>query len=120
MALIHCVLSKGNPADLNLDNSKIRPHILRCLNANKISEFPTTETKIKKCKEKLFDIEVFCSCRSIWRKQNYRIRDKQMVECSECFEWYHRICENIDDIYFMKNNASVKWFCKSCDIKKSR
>ena len=32
-----------------------------------------------------------------WKKSEKNIYEKQMVECSDWIEWFHRMCERIPD-----------------------
>ena len=60
--------------------------------------------KCKTCKNREIMVEIFCTCRMPWRKAKNNIYAKQMVECSKCGEWFHRMCERIPEDIFMKQN----------------
>ena len=37
-----------------------------------------------------------------WKKSDNIIYERQMVECSDSSEWFHRMCEQIPDAVFRK------------------
>ena len=84
------------------NQGKLRLHLLHCLTANKMTHFPMLQTATKTCVAKTVTIKVFCSCRMPWKKSGNNIYERQMVECSDCSEWFHRICERIPDVVFRK------------------
>ena len=91
---------------------KLRSHLLRCLSGGKITDFPVSERIHKRCLPKEICNQLFCSCRMPWRKADNNCFEKQMVECSGCLEWFHRMCERIPDIVFSKTDCN--WFCYQC------
>eukprot|EP00794_Sanderia_malayensis_P011536 gene11537-12729_t len=60
---------------VNFDQVKMRSHMLRGLlkKKNKLLPFPLKFTKTRKCHERVIEIEVFCSCRQIWKKSDDRV-----------------------------------------------
>ena len=52
-------------------------------------------------------IPVFCHC---------RLPDDGglMVSCSNCEEWFHKECETVPEIVWLKKNKKHIWFCKNC------
>ena len=65
-----------------------------------MTHFLMLQTAIKTCAAKSVTINVFCSCRMPWKKTENNIYERQMVECSDCSEWFHRMCEQIPDAVF--------------------
>ena len=54
------LLSNSNPVGIYFQEDKLRPHLLHCLAADKITEFPkSTKESYKLCREKLFHIDIF-------------------------------------------------------------
>ena len=38
---------------------------------------------------------------------------RQMIECSSCGEWFHRMCERVNDDNYDENNTD-DWVCSKC------
>ena len=58
------LLMDFNQIGIYFQEDKLRPHLLHCLAAGKITEFPkSTKESYKLCGEKLFHIDIFYSCR---------------------------------------------------------
>ena len=45
---------------------------------------------------------LFCSCRIPWKRSENNICEREMVECSDCSKWIHRMCERMPDGVFEK------------------
>ena len=57
------LLTNFNQVGIYFQEDKLRPHLLHCLAAEKITEFPKSiKESYKLCGEKLFPIDMFCSC----------------------------------------------------------
>ena len=111
----HILSEKTNLVGIFFDESKFRHHLLHCFTANLISPFPKSNgqgMKFKSCKDREIMVEIFCTCRMSWRKAENNIYAKQMVECSKCGEWFHRMCEWIPEDIFKKQK--IEWLCRSC------
>ena len=89
-ALAFCseiLLRNSNPAGIYFQEHKLRFHLLPFLAADKITEFSkSTKESYKTCREKLFHIDIFCSCRMPWKTNEKNIYEKQMTECCSCKE----------------------------------
>ena len=110
---------KVNPVGLFFVESKFRHHLLHCLK-DLISPFPKSTgqaMKCKTCKNREIMVEIFCTCRMPWRKAKNNIYAKQMVECSKCGEWFHRMCERIPEDIFMKQNKDRMFLQKLFKLK---
>ena len=115
----HILSEKANPVGIFFDESNFRHHLLHCLTANLISPFPKSNGQaMKTCKDREIMVEIFCTCRMPWRKAENNIYAKQMVECSKCGEWFHRMCELIPEDIFKKQNSKIEWLCRSCSNSK--
>ena len=111
----HILSEKANLVGIFFDESKFRHHLLHCLTANLISPFPKSNGQaMKTCKDREIMVETFCTCRMPWRKAENNIYAKQMVECSKCGEWFHRMRERIPEDIFKKQNSKIEWLCRSC------
>ena len=79
------LLTNFKPIRIYFQEDKLRTHLLHCLAAGKITEFPkSTKESYKLCGEKLFHIDIFCSCCMPWKKNEKNIHEKQMAECCSC------------------------------------
>ena len=86
----------------SFDESKLRQHLLECLESNHFTPFP----KVKNGDFKTYNsfsepIRVYCNCRM---PEHY---DKRMVQCGKCNEWFHHKCIREDKI-------PEKWYCSEC------
>lgn len=99
-----------NPTTCQYDKSKMRGHLIQCLEEGQMQPFPQylPQKRIHRCKQARLVLSVYCSCRSICRYDS----SDPMVECSRCFEWYHKKCEKIPKNIFQ--NKHVEYFCKAC------
>ena len=97
-----------NPCNITFDIKEIRKHLVTCLERIEMSPFPRNNSKRSiKCQPSLNTIEIYCSCRMPYDKNG-----EDMVECSNCQEWYHISCENVSQKVFESRNRN--WYCKSC------
>ena len=109
---LHVITTNQNPIDVFFAPEKMRSHLLKCLSMGKMEKFPVSEKVHKRCAMKQISIEIFCSCRMPWRKADNNCYEKQMVECSGCEGWFHRVCERIPDAVFEKSKCN--WYCYEC------
>ena len=122
-ALAFCfyILSKRtNPINVFFYQGKLKSHLLHCLTANKMTHFPMLQTATKTCVAKTVTINVFCSCRMPWKKSENSVYERQMVECSDCSEWFHRMCDRIPHAVFRKKNSKCDWLCYQCSSKRAK
>ena len=120
-ALAFCsevLLRNSNPVGIYFQEDKLRSHLLHCLAADKKAEFPKSTKENKICGEKLFHIDIFCSCRMPWKKNEKNIYEKQMAKCCSYKEWFHRMCERIPDKVFSQKNLKIEWVCLKCKGEK--
>ena len=98
-----------NPVRRVYNTTKLRQHLVSCLEAGKVSVFPSHSTNEKKdFKATLNAIEIYCLCRMPYDNTS---EDDDMIEYTKCCEWYHGSCENIINV---KKYKSKYWFCKKC------
>ena len=114
---VYTILSNGSFTNNILEN-KMRSHLLDCFTKGKFIGFPMDECLSKRNTEKIISLELFCSCRMPWFMGDSKKYNMQMVECSSCNEWFHRMCERISDDCFLKKFKDSNWFCYICSNKK--
>lgn len=98
-------LCKGfDPMTVEFDQSKMRKHLLQCLERGHIEEFPSKSRKVVGAKVKTSQkVELFCHCR--------QPESRRMIQCHHCAEWYHSGCEKVTTNQW-KNPSS--WLCRNC------
>ena len=97
-----------DPTLCKWDTSQLRQHLLLCLEAGKMTRFPTVGkrriafgSRIRKSiPEKLY-----CMC----RMPNDTARP--MIACDQCKQWYHKDCVALD---INKSYEDETWTCKPC------
>lgn len=100
-----------NPSDVIYNTHHLRKHLKNCLDIKKLSLFPTSASRVNRAQREIVKtIPVFCHCRRTEYGRN--TEEWEMIECSGCLGWFHRMCEN-----YPKNTAK-KWHCKICKKKK--
>ena len=119
----HILSEKVSPVGIFFDESKFRHHLLHCLTEDLISPFPKSTgqpMKFKTYLDREIMVEIFYrySCTMPWRKAENNMYAKQMVESSKCGEWFHGMCEQIPEDFFMKQNSKIEWLCRSCSNSK--
>ena len=72
----------------------MRKHLLQCLVNGKMTEFPGRKRKPRTKKSAIIPVHVFCKCR-------------QMAECDECHEWFHKKCESIPDMVWLQLKSNM-------------
>jgi len=96
----------GNqPGRTLYSQSKMRAHLLHCLNNGIMEEFPQKERRFKMKIANRQIINVYCSCRMP--------RMLDMILCDQFKEWYHAgICITLpQSLYLMKTR---RWLCDNC------
>jgi len=108
----HILSTNQNPSKIHYDQSKMRPHLLKSLMANKLLPFPQMDGKCKQNPFKTMKIPLLCSCRQYWVQSDERISIMKSAQCSKCKKWFHQTCENIPDVAYKDENSA--WFCAKC------
>ena len=87
------------------DTSKMRSHLIKCLEQKKIECFPQSKCRrippgsfFRKIERK----ELLCVCRMPNDKR------KGMIQCDGCKLWFHKECMNIDQ---NKSYSEENWKC---------
>lgn len=96
------------PGEFCFDQSRMRTHLMECLEARKISMFPVkrmrrTASKIKTSEQ----FKVYCIC----RMPNFT--NSKWIQCSSCKEWYH--CESCVKVHQKYLNSKTVWHCFKCE-----
>ena len=87
---------------LNLDNTKMRKHLIDCFDKEELSPFPTIcdNQSLEKCNMKNIFIPLYCTC---GLPESY----DDMIQCDSCDQWYHFKCMNI-------KISPEYWKCSKC------
>ena len=97
-----------NPVAVTYDQNKMRPHLLRCLENQRLEPFPRKEERGIFNQRAIKTISLYCSCRLPERF------DTNMIECENCFQWFHHKCVGI-------SSSKVRtWLCSICSQPKKR
>ena len=94
-----------NPCSVRFDHSKIRPHLITCLENCQVSRFPVLGQR-GSVPRKPKTLELHCSCRMPEEDGD------EMAKCDSCHIWYHRHCMDIPSEVF--GVSEVHWECKKC------
>lgn len=73
-----------DPHNLNFDSTKMRPHLLECLEKGEIQPFPCKQVQRMERIKRRDKISIFCKCRTQ--------EGGEMLECCSCTEWFHEEC----------------------------
>ncbi len=98
------ICSGQNPEELVFDTTKMRGHLLRCLENKRMEPFSALSRQRRQptCKTSE-QVKVFCKCRLQ--------EDGDMIFCEACGERYHSTCE---DIPKAAREPNFKWLCSVC------
>ena len=91
-----------DPVTVTFSQSRMRAHLLHCIEEQSMSMFPHKHRAWKPTSKKSRSeaLPIFCTC---------RLPDNgtTMVQCSACSEWYHVACVPPFEI-------DADWFCHAC------
>ena len=96
-----------DPSDFNLNTTELRDHLLKIIIDKKFTEFPASFSSFEKTilHKEVYDV-VCCTCRET-------IEDEDMLQCIECFEFFHKRCLNQD---YLRKSGINHWKCQyRCD-----
>lgn len=83
-------------------------HLVYCLEALEMTEFPTTEKRVPLVLVPVSSkiVPIYCTCRLPDDNAKY-------VQCDgRCGEWYHPACANIPQSVI--RNTNKRWMCFEC------
>ena len=69
------------PAYFHFENSKIRSHLLNCLQSGVLTEFPCKPEKRKSLYVQAHTVPLYCTCRMP--------ESDLMFQCTKCQRWFH-------------------------------
>ena len=96
------------PAYLHFENSKMRSHLLNCLQSGVLTEFPCKPEKRKSLYVQAHTVPLYCTCRMP--------ESDLMFQCTKCQRWFYPNCQEIKmNARQMKNSKTVK--CLECRSK---
>ena len=90
----------------------MREHLAQCFEEGEMVPFPAAQKSRRLKRHRMVKLErlhVYCTCRLPWFTKDDIFGD--MVQCKSCKEWFHQMCEEIDNSVFLERN---RWICKSC------
>ena len=105
LAFVVALCAKQTPEKLLLEQNGKRKHIIKCLEEEVISLFPSKAVdRWRKIRRK--EIIKICCC----RRQDHG----QMIQCDSCLVWFHKDCVVTQKSVWMDNDS--KWYCVNCCI----
>ena len=105
--LINWQIGSSMGPGLYFDQTRMRKHLMHCLEAQYLSTFPIVQKRRRAAKSKLSStIRLYCSCRML------EIAGRTMIQCCACKEWLHvGICVTVPNEAL---DSATKWFCNNC------
>ena len=98
IAFAVCLCEGKDPCKFKWSQEHMRSHLCACLSRQAMSFFPAKSRIASKLNNTL-SISVTCSCRMP--------ETRNMFQCSQCAEWFHRKCENIS-----RTVSTSAWQCQ--------
>ena len=102
IAVATSLCHEEDPTIIHWSQHKMRPHLIKCLEAEKLTPFPKDHEEIgNQGKTKLVNTySVHCTCRR--RRKNRQ----KMRQCAKCTKLFHEKC--------ITAPTSNNWICDSC------
>ena len=112
IAMAYDLCNRQDPFVSTYNESRLRSHLQRCCQQERISQFPGGNPSRRRRKRILNEIsvDVFCTCR--YPDIDITTHLGNMACCSVCNKWFHEECEEIPDNVFTE---AVDWACSSCN-----
>ena len=108
-------LAVENPPSIaRYDTSKMRDHLLTCLQLKEFTPFPRCEKRASTSRPYTLSFNVFCICRGMYFEGDGEDPKHFMAMCSNCLEWFHRGCMNIPKKVFLSEKFHEEWKCQKC------
>ena len=98
----------GHPGRCLWDKTKLRGHLLTCLEQNRIMPFPKLkERRVPFSGAVKYSIkeDIHCICRMPYDNVS------DMICCCHCLVWFHCSCISIEDV---TEYSKKKWICTKC------
>ena len=104
LAFITTVLNNQDPTALCFEQNKMRRHLRKCLENKTPLPFPITKRQQRR-RDVLHTtvVPIYCVC-------HLSDDGSRMVQCSNCFKWYHIKCVVTDNSILEQKD----WFCNFC------
>ena len=97
---VEACLENNKLEDAKFEQTKMRDHLITCLEKEILTQFPKASTISIQCPGELLKMKVYCLCRMP------EFFDFEMIQCDGCSKWYHKRC------VVMKNLCY--WTCENC------
>ena len=104
LAVAVSLCNDDDPGLQAYDQRALRVHLALCFQCDEITSFPVKPSRhvVEVSAEETVDL--FCHCRIPYSDGVF------MVECSGCFNWFHRSCEKVPKTVTSKTS----FYCKNC------
>lgn len=98
-----------DPRRAVIDVARMRPHLLQCFEAKKMTPFPTVEICTTIHLSELEVFRVYCRCRMPLTQED------DLQTCNVCSERFHAECQLNAEKHWMDQDEDTKvWFCNEC------
>ena len=101
-----CIASGVDPSEKTFDQGTMRENLVKGIDSGVLEAFKARNVTRKWRYCNTVTESVYCLCRGL--------EEGDMIQCSQCNEWFHKECCNVDTKYF--SNASIEWTCTSCPL----
>ena len=91
-----------DPVKISYQQSAMREHFVKCLENEKMEQFPRSKRSAHINIRRVATIPVYCTCKMPESLDN-------MVECERCFQWFHYRCVGIAN-----EGDTASWHCQEC------
>ena len=103
-----------SPSEKKYIQRDLRAHLHNCFESDNPCPQPFPSSNRQKVPANLIKktkvVPIFCHCR-LPEKGN-------MIECCQCSEWYHEICETVDQEVWEQED--INWVCKGCSNRHTK
>ena len=102
---------RQDPHQWTFEQTKMRKHLMQCLENGKVTEFPVAKPRRFTSAIKFIrNVNVYCTCRLPWDKELNTHGD--LAQCNTCRKWFHQKCMSVPLSAFVDSSSS--WFCTTC------
>ena len=111
LAVVTAIAFGKDPSILFWRQCNMRGHLVECFRTERITQFPTIETKDLQSKmtrnlETDYFVKLYCLCKLP------KFVSKQMVQCQSCSNWFHKPCVEYLDV----RGKIDSFFCDLCSM----
>ena len=104
LAFATALCEKKKPEQIIFEKTSMRLHLLKCLEQENMTAFPSRQVQQSRVICKKETIEIYCKCCTQ--------EEGRMVQCEICLKWFHDTCVNTKTQVWNKKDS--KWFCEKC------